>query len=250
MDWKEVNEAIKALLATAAEGKTGDEAVAAKAKALDSLDASITQPFFDKGFASADGKRKGEVESLTTAKKAAEDDLEATKARLVELEKKNPDIEVIKKQYEGEIQSLKDSHSTELDSVRGEAKKGRVESFIERARAKLETRFTPEYSELYALKMRDRVRPTTDGVEVLQPGKDIPYHASDTDELLNTITEAALTDAPDRAKRSDVQGGAGVDAKSGGDGSKWDKYRERAKGPAGIDAGLSDESKERRLSGL
>lgn len=251
MDWKEINEGIESLLSQAAEGKTGDEAKTARADALKSLGKSYTQPFFDAGFASADGKRKDEVETAEAKVKAAETALETAQAKLAELEKKNPDVTAIKEQYQKEILDLKATHQTEVEKLNGLVATKDVDGFLTRLRSTLERRVKPDTAELAILKMRERVRPTKDGgVEVLQEGKDIPYHASTLDELIGTIADDVYAKAPEDRRLSKADGGGGSDSGGTGGGSEWGKYRERAKETSATPSMVTDEERTARLASL
>jgi len=249
MDWKEINEGIESLLATAAEGKQGEEAKKAKAEALKNLSKTYTQPYFDAGFASADGKRKDELEAAEAKVTAAETALETAKAKLQELEKANPDVSAIKNQYQQEILDLKETHKTELEKLNGLVASKDVDGFLSRLQATLERRVKPDTAELAILKMRDRVRPTKDGIEVLQEGKDIPYHASTLDDLLSTIADDVYARAPEDRRLSKADAGGGSDP-AGGGGSKWDKYRERAKEASAVPQGVTEEQRNARLASL
>lgn len=251
MDWKEINDAIRSRIAEATEGKTGDAAAEARLAALKGLDKTFTQPFFDDGFKSADGKRKGELEAAEAAKTAAEAKYTAAETELAELRKKNPDVQAIKTQYEQEISTLKAKHTEELDKVRTTAVATKVDAFLTRTQAALERRLTKDRAELAVHRLRERVRPVDGGgIEVLQPGKDIPFHAATEPELIDTIVATEYDTAPKESRLSGVDLGGGA-----GDGAKvdkgWDRFRERGKtvAVAGVQA-LPEESRERRLAGL
>lgn len=252
MDWKEINEAIRSKISEATDGKTGEDAETARAEALKSLDKSFTQPFFDDGFKSADGKRKGELEAAEAAKKAAEAKLETTESRLTELEKKNPNVEAIKAQYDQELADLKTKHENELNQVRTTATQTKVDAFLTRVEASMRSKLTGDRAELAVYRLRDRVKPTDGGgIEVLQPGKDIPFHARTEDELISTIVDTAYNEAPESSRLSKADSGAGSQSGATGTSKKWDQYRNRGKETAGVvTTGLSDESKSKRLSGL
>lgn len=231
MDWNEINEAIREKVNDATDGLNGDEADQAKANVLDNLDQGVRQFLWNGGHKAATAQKSDRIKDLQNERDRIKSELEQTKEQLQALEEDQPNVEKIRSEYEEQIRNLKEEHQEAVEELRGKLHDRDKGSFKNRALAEGSDRLDRDWLDvqLERMEMEGRIQRTEDGsIQVLQPGKDIPYMADSEDELAQTVVEELAQEAPTKFKLSQADSGGGSRGEGSGpsSASKYDQARE------------------------
>lgn len=231
MEWSEINAAIQEKVNAATEEKTGDEKDRATAEVLKGLDQPIRQFLYDGGHKAATAANSAKIRELESERETLTSERDSAKAKVDEMQAGVPNADEIKRQYQDAERQLKEQHEAELKRLKGEVVSMKTESFESKVFGKLGPRLSEDgtsWAETQLAKMRldGRIRPGESGIEVLQPGKTIPYTAETEDELSDIVVKEIVSGAKPWALKSgaDTGGGSNGSGAGGGTGSPVDSY--------------------------
>lgn len=181
----------------------------------------VYQTVFNKGHSDATQRSQDKITAAESRATAAEAAATAAKEEANELRAKTPEAEKLKQQYDEAVKSLKKQHQQELDTLKEQNTKTALDRATADLRAKLVGRpfnLDPDYAEVIVNKpdVRSRMKFTNGALEVLQPGKDIPFAASEGQSPLDLLASELKKSTPAKFIVSKADGGAGSDNDAGG----------------------------------
>ena len=204
---KTLLEKLKSLFDAAGEGK------APRAKAVAKLIQEEAETVYHVIYNAGHGKATAEKNVIIQAKDAEiaqlKTDAETKDIRITELEKKTPELETIRQQYEDQIKTIKAEHKTAIEAKDGQIQSERTGRARSDLRAKL-TKLDPLYAEVAVRGAEGRMRFNDKGeLEVLQKGLEIPFVPSEGKSGLDLLADEITTEADPRWVTSNVDTGAG-----------------------------------------
>lgn len=234
MTWEEINAAIEEKVASATEGLDGDDADEAKAKELKNMDQSVRQFLWNGGHKAATKQNAEKIESLESERESLQEQIEEKERQLEELKEVQPDAEKIEAEYQEEIKELKEQHAAAVEELRQKIRDRDKGSFRNRVFARVSKILDSDYVDVQLQRMeaQGRIKIDDDGdIEILQPGKEIPYMADSEEALVETVVEELASEAPDKWKVSNADSGGGSSGSGGGPNksSKYERAREAGK---------------------
>jgi len=211
-----------------AEDASADEILGA---ALQKRASNVWHSIQNDGFAKARDKWKTRYEEAQEELNQVRDEKEDLESEVEELRKENPDVEQIRADAREEVEKWKQRAKDAEEEARE-----RINSFqVERKVSKLESMLKDAFSrdrlaEAEAQLHRDRFQPKEDGegVEVLQPGSEIPFTPEDGQDATELLAEKIISSADPQDLASEVDNGGGESGSGGVNRSGMDSRFEQA----------------------
>lgn len=168
--------------------------------------------------AASEGKTK--LTELKNQVKELEEKAEGLEGTVTELRAKAPDAAKLQGDYQKEIDNLKNKHKGEVERLKGSIESERRTRTMADLRTKLvSSGVDPDYAEVIVQKpdLVSRIRFDESGnVQVMQPGKDIPYAPDGAIGPVDTLAKELADATPAKFRTSTVDKGGDARARSGG----------------------------------
>jgi uncharacterized protein YdiU (UPF0061 family) len=173
----------------------------------------LYQTIFDKGH--GEGLKKGRDEKKESDENVTKltADLEKATNDLKTLREKTPDVETVRKQYQTEIDTLKETHKNEIKAEKERTKGIERKRVKAQLQAKLEKKVKPAFAKVTVQDedVDKRLRIKDDlSLEVLQAGKDIPFSPADGQDALDLLVDELVSKADAEWKLAEGDQGSGV----------------------------------------
>jgi hypothetical protein len=195
----------------------------------------LWQDVFNRGHSEATQSGKKDLEKKDAEIAGVRAELDASKAKVKELEGKTPELAAVHDQYKVQITELTNKITALQDAEKSAAKANKIAGIKEAVLTKLKSL---KVNETYAKALlRDpdvesRITLTDDGSPmIMQKGKTIPIIAADGTSPADVFAEELFQGVPNELRNAPKGRGPGVreGSEGGGTGNKYDEIRESAK---------------------